>query len=47
MLDYLLSSEGSYLLENIKADDELQRSLTLEVAKLLSKSCFYLNTHAD
>jgi hypothetical protein len=47
MLDYILSSEGSYLLESVKADNELQRALTLEVAKLYSKSKFYLNTHAD
>lgn len=47
MLDYILSPEGSYLLENIKADDELQRMLTLEVAKMYENSKFYLNTHAD
>lgn len=47
MLNYILSDEGSYLLESVKADDELQRVLTLEIAKLYSKSCFYLSTHAD
>ena len=47
MLDYLLSSEGCYLLEKIKADDEIQRTLILEVAQLLSKHPFYLTTFAD
>lgn len=47
MLDYILSDEGSYLLDNIKAEDEMQRMLTLEVAKMYEKSKFYLNTHAD
>lgn len=47
MLDYILSPQGSFLLESVKASDELQRALTLEVAKLYSHGKFYLNTHAD
>lgn len=47
MLDFILSPEGSYLLENVKPDDPLQRAFTLEVAKLYSNIPFYLNTHAD
>lgn len=47
LLEYILSNEGSFLLEEVKADDELQRALTLEVAKLYSNTNFYLNTYAD
>jgi len=47
LLNYLLSSEGSYILEIIKPDDELQRYITIKVAKLYKDGYFYLNTHAD
>lgn len=47
LLDYLLSSEGSYILEHIKPEDELQRKLTLFVAQFFKNICFYLNTHTD
>jgi hypothetical protein len=47
LLDYITSEDGKYILEEIKPDDDLQRTIILEVAKLYSKVPFYLNTHAD
>jgi hypothetical protein len=47
LLNYITSDEGNYILEQIKADDELQRTITLELSKLYSKTPFYLNTHSD
>nr|QWO71391.1 RNA polymerase [Arthromyces claviformis] len=47
LLDYILSNEGAYILDSIKAEDELQRELTLHVAKLYKNIYFYLNTHTD
>jgi hypothetical protein len=47
LLNYITSEEGMYLLEHVKAEDELQRTITLEVAKVYSNVPFYLNTHAD
>jgi hypothetical protein len=47
LLNYLLSAEGSYILENIKPEDELQRTITLQVAKIYKNTYFYLNTYTD
>lgn len=47
LLNYLLSTEGSYILNEIKPEDELQRSITLNMAELYKNSYFYLNTQAD
>nr|YP_025889.1 DNA-dependent RNA polymerase [Moniliophthora perniciosa]AAQ74287.1 DNA-dependent RNA polymerase [Moniliophthora perniciosa] len=47
LLDYITSEEGKYILEHIKPNDALQRTITLEVAKLYERGPFYLNTHAD
>jgi DNA-directed RNA polymerase len=46
LLDYL-NNEGKYLLEEIKADDLLQRTITLKIAETYKNIPFYLNTHAD
>nr|QWO71396.1 RNA polymerase [Termitomyces sp. K1Ag] len=46
LLDYL-SKEGKYLLEDMKSQDDVQRDLTLEIARLFSKVPFYLNVNAD
>lgn len=46
LLDYL-NNEGKYLLEEFKAEDDLQRAITLKVAQCFSKIPFYLNVHAD
>lgn len=42
VLDYL-----KYLLESIKADNQIQRNITLKIAQLYSKVPFYFNVHAD
>ena len=47
LLNYILSPEGSYILENITPEDELQRIITLNVAYVYRNTYFYLNTHAD
>jgi hypothetical protein len=47
LLNYLLSPEGAYILDNVRADDELQRQLTLKIATFYRDNYFYLNTHAD
>jgi DNA-directed RNA polymerase len=47
LLNYLLSHEGSYILDIVKADDELQRFITLKIAQIFKNTYFYLNTHAD
>lgn len=47
LLEYITSEEGKYILDHIKPDNDLQRTITLEVAKLYSNIPFYLNTHAD
>jgi len=47
LLDYLFSGEGSYILESVKPDDELQRHITLKVAQIYKDTYFYLNTRAD
>lgn len=46
LLDYLMN-EGRYILDHIEADNDLQRNITLEIAKLFSQVPFYLNVHAD
>lgn len=46
LLDYLMD-EGSYILDYIEPDNDLQRNITLKIAKLFSKVPFYLNVHAD
>lgn len=47
LLNYILSPEGSYILDNITPEDELQRIITLNVAYVYRNTYFYLNTHAD
>lgn len=47
MLNYILSEEGKYLLETIKADDIMQRFMTVELAKLYSSTKFYITHYAD
>lgn len=47
LLNYLLSPEGSYILEMIKPNDALQRTITIKVAELYKDGYFYLNAHAD
>lgn len=47
LLDYLMSPEGSYILEAIKPEDELQREFTLSIAKFYKNIYFYLNTNTD
>jgi len=46
LLDYL-KNEGNFLLDFIKADNDLQRDITLKIADSFSKIPFYLNVHAD
>ena len=47
LLNYLLSPEGSYILENVKVNDPLQQAYTLKISELYKNTYFYLNTHAD
>jgi len=47
LLNYLQSSEGSYILDEIKAENELQRSITLNIANIYNNIYFYLNTQSD
>jgi len=47
LLNYLLSAEGSYILEIIEAEDKLQRTITLNIAEIYKNTYFYLNTHTD
>jgi len=46
LLDYL-NDEGKYLLDEIKVDDLLQRTITLKIAETYKNIPFYLNTHSD
>jgi len=46
LLNYLLN-EGKYILDEIKAKDELQRTITLKLAETLSESPFYLTVRSD
>lgn len=45
-LNYI-KNEGNYLLNEIKAEDEMQRIITLKVSETFSNTPFYLNVHAD
>nr|YP_010130257.1 DNA-dependent RNA polymerase [Clavaria fumosa]QPZ51159.1 DNA-dependent RNA polymerase [Clavaria fumosa] len=47
LLNYLKTEEGKYFLDKIKAEDNLQRIITLKVSETFSNSFFYLNVHAD
>jgi hypothetical protein len=47
LLEYITSEQGKYILECVKADDDLQRIITLKLAKIYSNIPFFLNTHAD
>lgn len=42
-----LNDEGSYLLTEIKAEDELQQSITLKLAETFINKILYLNVKAD
>jgi len=46
LLNYLLN-EGNYLLNEEKEIDNLQREITIKIAKTFSKTPFYLNVHSD
>jgi len=46
LLDFL-NNEGNYLLKEIEADDELQRTITLKIANTFINVPYYLSARAD
>lgn len=48
LLDYIYSDKGKYLIEEeLDTSSDIQREMTLNVAKVYSGIPFYLNVHAD
>jgi hypothetical protein len=46
LLNYL-NTEGKFLLDLIKDDNEAHRAITLKIAESFSNIPFYLNVHSD